>query len=281
MIALTLQVFLLTLASPDSIDSERSGEPPLATTEFESAGGRIHIIIPNGLGQDMLKGWIEQRSTTVIQSMDLPPLSAGERPPWTIRIEASGHVYDFRSSVRLLEADTAPETSPEFVVCKCKPEVFLDSIESRMRAEIDSQLRSSQLASEQSLEILNGSESDAPPPRLAPAEATPTIPASQRHEKPIGGLGIAGIVITPIGFTSFGIGLQRMVRGDVRIEGRQGDRVDHYRSPATDAAFGIGLAVAAVGATFILIDQFVCKQRSHGCRRVAASSDRTSFVLRF
>lgn len=281
MLCLSLSLFLTGL-------SPSAATPPASSadgehTEVSPAERRVHLVISDAPGQDRsdMEYWLKQSSDKVFRQYAIPPVPPSPEPPWTIRIEASGHAYAFHSSVALIKAGTKDVAPPPLVECKCTTEDFLRSIEDRMRALIDAELAPTPKPSP--LLSATPERTDEPPFTPAPPPVTPTDePSPPSRRGGFGGFGIAGVVVTAAGIGSFGYGLDRRIRGEEYVDRSAGDMVLHYRTPGTEAAFGIGIAAIGVGVALIVIDQAVCKQRPRGCRRsVTSTAAQTALTWRF
>lgn len=115
---------------------------------------------------------------------------------------------------------------------------------------------------------------DAPPaadvPSVEPVglESEPTPAEAPADEQPrratvLGGTGIAGIVVAVGGLGMAGFGLSRLVVGETRKQDPSREQLDIIRDlrPPGRAWLGVGLGVAAVGVTMVVIDATLLRKR--------------------
>lgn len=225
---------------------------------------RLQLVVADAPGQDRgdMEYWLKQSSDNVFRQHAIPEVPPDEEPPWKIRVEVSGHAYAYRSSVTLVKAGAKEGPPPPLVECTCTTEDFLRSVEERMHALVRPELAPSPRPP--SLLPVTSNRNTDPVVAPSPAPLDDTSPQARRGG--FGGFGIAGVVVTAAGLGAFGYGLDRRVRDGERVDRPAGDMVLHYRTPGTDAAFGIGIAAVGIGVALIVVDQAVCKKRPRGCR---------------
>lgn len=265
-----------TAANPERTSDTQQAAPDADPPSVSIADGMIALTIHDAHSRDRLQRTITERTQRVLEELDVTP-PGDPNLPWSIRIEVRGFSRAYEFSVTAARGGTPLESSAEFIPCACSSKDLRDQIEQHLRQRISSLMEAANEAPRDT------SPTPPPPVLLAPPPAPEDDQAYARE--PRGGFGAPGgigVAILGLGVASTSFGTYRALRGDVvETMSQQHAIIRQYRTPATDAAIGVGVPLIVGGIALIVVDQVVCKSRPRGCKKPADYSSRAVSPLAF
>lgn len=261
-------------AAPDSPASSDDPEPSTVL----AGEGLVEITFDDPYTFENNARRIQDRVEQELIASDVRAPSPG-KAPWRIHLEVRGHTQNFGLAVTAWRGSELVVPPGDPLQCRCNSAEILDAVAEQIR---DAVVELQKASSEPQV------ASSPPPPLLAPsttppAPLTPAPPAFTRRKAKLGGFGAAGIVVAAGGLSAIGYGAGMMGRGPQTTSGELYETTQEYNTPATHAAIGMGIVGVLAGVALIVVDQAVCRNRPHGCRRASAHyTDLGSpFSLRF
>lgn len=160
-------------------------------------------------------------------------------------------------SIQTQQPGEAPRVLETFE-CECINSGLATAVSERLPAALE-QLDAP--PAEEPTAVVEGAPADPADPEIAPSDATRDDPA--RPGKPLGGVGIAGLVVAAGGLGMAGFGISRLAVGETRMPDPDGEQFDIIRDlrPPGRAWLGAGLGVTAVGVTMVVIDATLLRKR--------------------
>ena len=198
-----------------------------------------------------VREWIEKESVGVLQERGVA--SKASEHAWKIGVAIRGATYEYEVQLSLERGGSPLADQPAAFACECTNEQLIAKVEAAVGEAIDALQ----------------SEPVAPPPvaeSIEPPSDPP--PATLEPDRKLGGMGITGAVLIPIGAVALATGIGLVVAGgseggDPDLEG-DSDRLD-YR-PAGYAMLGVGAVALVTGIALLATDRTRARRRGSSAR---------------